>query len=189
MKRNAFTLALALCPSIVFAQVAGSISGVVTDATQAAVPEATLSLSNTQTGETRSVSSGVQGFFNFADVPRGEYTLKVNASGFRELQIGPFTLTVGQQLTLRPSLEVGTLTQTVEVQGTPPPVTTATSTVSQLVDTKRIEQLPLNGRNALQLVQLIPGVVPAGNAGQMGAVQTTFSTSGGRNIDMNFSLD
>jgi len=184
----AFVLAL-ICPTFVLAQVSGSINGVVTDATQAAVPNAALSLSNTQTGETRSAVSSVQGFFNFADVPRGEYTLKVNASGFRELQIGPFTLTVGQQLTLRPSLEVGTLTQTVEVQGTPPPVTTATSTVSQLVDTKRIEQLPLNGRNALQLVQLIPGVVPAGNAGQMGAVQTTFSTSGGRNIDMNFSLD
>jgi hypothetical protein len=92
-------------------------------------------------------------------------------------------------MTVRPKLEVGTVSETVEVRGTPPPVVTSTSSVSQLVDSRRIEQLPLNGRNALQLVALLPGVVNAGNAGQMGATQVTFSTSGGRNIDMNFTLD
>ena len=78
-------------------------------------------------------------------------------------------LTVGQQMTVHPTLELGSVSESIEVKGTPPPVTTFTSTVSQLVDTKRIEQLPLNGRNALQLVSLLPGVVPAGTAGQMGA--------------------
>ena len=67
-------LALALSPAIVFAQVAGSINGVVTDTSQAGVPNAELSLSNTQTGETRTAISSAQGFFNFADVPRGEST-------------------------------------------------------------------------------------------------------------------
>ena len=81
------------------------------------------------------------------------------------------------------------MNESVEVSGTPPPVTTASSSVSQLVDSKRIEELPLNGRNALQLVSLVPGVVSTGTAGQFGATLITFSSSGGRNIDMNFTLD
>lgn len=180
---------LAACVPACLAQIAASINGTVVDATQAAVPGANLVLTNTLTGETRQAVSSPEGYFTFLDLQRGEYTLKASAGGFRDVIIGPVTLTVGQAMTLRPRLEVGAVTETVEVTGTPPPVVTSSSSVSQLVDTQRIEQLPLNGRNALQLVQLLPGVVPAGNAGQMGAIQVTFSTSGGRNIDMNFSLD
>src|SRR5690606_37640439 len=117
------------------------------------------------------------------------YTVNIKADGIRGLQIGAVTLSVGQQLTVHTRLDVGAVAETVEVQGTPPPVVTSSSSVSQVVDSKRIEQLPLNGRNVLQLVSLIPGVINAGNGGQMGATQATFSTSGGRNIDMNFTLD
>ena len=178
---------LALSPA--GAQVTGSINGTVVDASQSAVAGAAVALTNTQTGEARHVLSSYQGYFNFTDLARGEYTIKVTASGFRELVIGPVLLTVGQQMTVHPALDVGSVRDIVEVSASPPPVTTSTSSVSQLVDSKRIEQLPLNGRNALQLVSLLPGVISAGNAGQFGATQTTFSTSGGRNIDMNFSLD
>ncbi len=171
-------------------QVAGSINGAVVDASQAwPFPALTLALTNTQTGDSRQLVSSEQGFFNFTDVPRGEYIIKLNAQGFRELIIGPVLLTVGQQMTIHPKLEVGSVSETVEVSATPPPVTTSTSSLSELVDSRRIEQLPLNGRNVLQLVSLLPGVVPAGNGGQFGAVQTTFSVSGGRNVDMNFTLD
>ncbi len=179
----------AVTPLCAWAQVSGSINGTVTDASQAIIPTARLVLRNTQTGEVRNTTSSEDGFFNFIDVARGEYSLTVTADGFRELHMGPLELTVGQQLTLRPRLEVGAVAETIEVQGTPPPVVTSSSSVSQLVDQTRIEQLPLNGRNALQLVSLIPGVINAGNAGQFGAQQQTFSTSGGRNIDMNFTLD
>ncbi|WP_031497116.1 TonB-dependent receptor [Bryobacter aggregatus] len=174
---------------MLLAQVNGSINGTVTDSTQAALPGANLVLRNTQTGETRHTQSSAEGFFNFIDLPRGEYSINVTAQGFRELHLGPLQLTVGQQLTVRPKLEIGSVSETVEVEGTPPPVVTSTSSVSQLMDSKRIEQLPLNGRNALQLVALLPGVVNAGTGGQFGATQSTFSTSGGRNIDMNFTLD
>ena len=180
---------IALLPGIALAQVSGTINGTVTDASQAAVPGAQLVLRNTQTGASRQTTSSDEGYFTFADLVRGEYKLTVTAQGFRELHLGPLALTVGQQMTVRPKLEIGTVTEAVEVQGTPPPVVTSTSSVAQLVDSKRIEQLPLNGRNALQLVALVPGVVSAGNGGQFGATQSTFSTSGGRNIDMNFTLD
>ena len=182
-------LSLTAASSIGSAQVMGSINGTVLDATQAAVPGAALVLTSTQTGDSRQLTGSEQGFFNFTDLPRGEYTVSVNAQGFRELVIGPVLLTVGQQMTIHPILDIGSVSETIEVGSTPPPVTTSTSSISQLVDSRRIEQLPLNGRNALQLVSLLPGVVPAGNGGQFGAVQTTFSVSGGRNVDMNFSLD
>ena len=145
-----------IVPLAVVAQVTGSINGTVVDTTQAAIPGAKLILLNTQTGDSRQLVTSEQGFFNFTDLPRGEYSIKVNAQGFRELAVGPVVLTVGQQMTINPRLEVGSLTESVEVQATPPPVTTSTSSVSQLVDSKRIEQLPLNGRNALQLVSLLP---------------------------------
>jgi len=182
-------LILAASPCVVRAQVNGSINGTLVDATQAAVPGALLVLRNVDTAETRQLTTSEQGYFYFADLPRGQYNIKVSVPGFRELSIGPLVLTVGQQMTVHPVLEVGTAAESIEVSATPPPVTTASSSVSQLVDSKRIEQLPLNGRNALQLVSLLPGVVPAGNGGQFGAVQTTFSVSGGRNVDMNFTLD
>src|SRR5262245_20866306 len=123
-----------LLPAIALAQVSGSINGTVTDASQAAVAGAQLVLRNTQTGESRRTSSSEEGYFTFADLSRGEYNLAVSAQGFRELHLGPLALTVGQQLTVRPKLEIGTVTEAVEVQGTPPPVVTSTSSVAQLVD-------------------------------------------------------
>jgi hypothetical protein len=68
-------------------------------------------------------------------------------------------------------------------------VTTSSSSLAQVVDSQRIERLPLNGRNALQLVALVPGVVQVARIGQFGMTQLAFEVSGGRNIDMNFSLD
>ena len=137
-------MAIAL-PTCAFAQVKGSINGTVIDSSQSSIAGATLVLSSKDTGEVRQVTSSEQGYFNFVDLARGDYTLVVKANGFRELQMGPLELTVGEQMTVRPKLEVGTLSEVVEVQATAPPVTTSTSSVSQLVDTKRIEQLPLNG--------------------------------------------
>src|SRR5215831_8675603 len=170
---SAILLVIAGVPFVAQAQVNGSINGTLVDATQAAVPEAPLVLTNTQTGETRQLSTSDQGYFYFTDLPRGEYTIRVSVPGFRQLLIGPVVLTVGQQMTVHPVLEVGTASESIEVTGSAAPVTTSTSSVSQLVDSKRIEQLPLNGRNALQLVALVPGVVNAGSGGQFGATQST----------------
>ncbi len=187
--RFTFTCLLGLVCFVSEAQITGSINGTVVDSSQSAIPGAALILRNNDTGETRQIQSSEQGFFNFIDLARGQYTINIKSDGFKEVQLGPLTLNVGQQMTVHPRLEVGAVAETVEVQGTPPPVVTSSSSVSQVVDSKRIEQLPLNGRNVLQLVSLIPGVINAGNGGQMGATQATFSTSGGRNIDMNFTLD
>jgi hypothetical protein len=77
-----------LASSNSWARVAGSINGAVVDTSQASVPGVTLTLTNTQTGDSRQLVSSEQGFFNFTDLPRGEYIVKLNAQGFRELIIG-----------------------------------------------------------------------------------------------------
>lgn len=171
------------------AQIVGSINGTVLDATGAALPEAALILTNVATAQTRQVKSSAHGYFSFTDLAAGTYRLQVTAPGFKELLLDSLTLNVGQQMTVRPILEVGSVSETISVEGTPPPVTTSSSSVSHVVDTQRIDRLPLNGRNALQLVALVPGVVQAGRMGQFGMTQLSFEVSGGRTIDMNFSLD
>ena len=179
-----------LVPLTVFSQANyGVIDGTVLDTAHAVVAKASVEVLNRQTGQSRSVTSSAAGYFQFPDLQPGQYSVRINVSGFKSLVLEPLTLTVGQRMTLRPVLEVGSVSESVEVSGTPPPVTTANSSISQVVDTQRISELPLNGRNALQLVSLAPGVVSTGTGGQFGATQQTFSASGGRNIDMNFTLD
>ena len=187
MKRLLLLACLAAASGL--AQTAGSINGTVTDSSQAVVPDAQIVLTNAGTGENREVRSSREGYFNIVDLQPGSYNLRATAAGFKTLVQGPIVLTVGQQLSMHVALQIGVVSESVQVVGTPPPVTTTSSSVSQLVDSQRIVELPLNGRNALQLVSLAPGVVSAGSAGQFGATQVTFNVSGGRNIDVNFMLD
>ena len=115
---------------------------------------AVLVLSNKETGETRQTLSSEK-VLQFVDLARGEHTLTVKSTGFRDLQIGPLPLSVGQALAVRrPRLDLGTVTEVGNVEATV--ASGVTSNMSQVVDTKRIEQPPLNGRNALQLRRPAP---------------------------------
>ncbi len=182
-------LGLWLLAQPVMAQTSGSISGVVVDPSGGVVPGAQLELTHVATARSQQRGSGADGYFTFTDLPIGRYSLRIMAEGFRQLDLDGLTLTVGQQMTVRPELTLGQLTDIIEVSSTPPPVTTSTSTVSHLVDSQRIDRLPLNGRNALQLIALVPGVVQRGRLGQFGATQLSFEVAGGRQVDMNFNLD
>ena len=173
----------------VFGQTAGSIGGVATDATHAVVPGAQATLFNLGTGQSRTVETGADGHFVFTDVNAGHYRLRVTGNGFKEMVLDNLELSVGQQMTVRPVLEIGAVSERIEVSGAPPPVATTSSSVAHLVDSRRIDRLPLNGRNALQLVALVPGVVSVGKLGQFGAMQESFQISGGRRVEMNFLLD
>jgi len=182
-------IALFLLGATLHAQGTASIDGTVVDSSDAAVPAATVALTNADTGVARTSVSSAQGYFIFNDLMPGRYTLKVASAGFKVWEQRDIVLNVDQHATLRPLLQVGAVTQTVEVSAAAPLVTTSQSSVSSLVNSSQIEELPLNGRNALQLVQLAPGVVSTGNLGQYGVVQIAFASSGGRDIDVNYSLD
>ncbi len=180
---------LAIMPRSAWSQNTGSINGTVVDASGAAVPNATLDLTDIGTSRVRSTKSSSQGYFNFPDLPPTTYRLAVSAPGFQGYVFESLRLTVGQQMSLKAPLVVGGVSQSVQVTGTPPPIDTTTASVGQLIDTKQIDNLPLNGRNALQLVFLVPGTLNAGTAGQFGATQQQFRMSGSDPNANNFSLD
>ena len=181
--------ALLFAAVLMQAQGTASIDGTVADSTQSLVPSAKVTLTNVDTGQARSASVSGQGFFTFTNLNPGKYSVKVSAAGFKNWEQNDVVLTVEQHATVHPSLELGSVSETVQVNAAPPLVTTSDSSVSTLIDIKRIQELPLNGRNALQLVGLAPGVVATGTQGQFGAQQVTFASGGGRDIDVNYSLD
>lgn len=174
---------------LLYAQGLGSIDGVIVDSTAAAVPSASIRLTDIGTGQVREAATSGEGYFDFPDLPPHQYSLTISAKGFQQFVYKSLALEVGQRLSLKPILQVGSVREVVEVTGTPPPVTTVSSSVSQQVDSERIDRLPLNGRNALQLVGLTPGALYVGTLGQFGATQVSFVVGGGRQVDMNFNLD
>ena len=188
-----FLAVLVAFPGVLGMRAAGqgtaSISGTAVDASQAAVAGGRVTLVNADTGLTRTADTSDQGFFIFTDLTPGNYALKAEKQGFKGWEQKAIVLAVGQSLTVNPRFAVGEATEQVEVTEAPPLIITSSSNISQVVDSSQIEELPLNGRNALQLVSLVPGVVSTGAAGQFGATQLTFSSSGGRDIDTNFNLD
>lgn len=180
-----FIAALSHC----VAQGTASISGTVVDASQAAVAGSQVTLTNVGTAQSRVVTSSDQGYFEFPDLPPGDYKVVVDKSGFKAWEQSTITLSVAQHITVYPMLQIGSATEQVVITAEPTFLTTDNSTLSGVVDSAQIEQLPLNGRNALQLEALEPGVVSTGTSGQFGATQVTFTSSGGRDIDTNYSLD
>ncbi len=171
------------------AQGTGSISGTVADVSSATVGGSQVTLTNTGTGQARTNTTSDQGFFEFPDLPPGSYNVTVNKSGFKAWEQSSITLAVAQHITLYPQLQVGVATEQVEITAQAAFLTTDNSSLSGVVNSEQIEQLPLNGRNALQLQALEPGVVSTGTGGQFGAQQVTFTSSGGRDIDTNYTLD
>jgi Carboxypeptidase regulatory-like domain len=178
---------LALGQSI--AQGTASISGTVADTSQAAVPGSQVTLTNNGTAQAITVTSSDQGFFEFPDLSPGEYKVTAGKAGFKVWSQSPIILSVAQHITLYPQLEVGLATEQVEVTAAAALLTTSSSTLSGVIESQEIQELPLDGRNALQLQELQPGVVSTGTGGQFGAQQLTFTSSGGRDIDTNYTLD
>lgn len=172
-----------------FGQGTASISGTTTDSSQAAVAKSQVILTDTDTGRNSVTTTSPEGYFTFPNLTPGNYSLRVEGAGFKVWQQAAIHLEVGQSISINPELSVGTQSEQVDVTAAGQLVDTSSSNISQVVNSKQIEELPLNGRNALQLVSLAPGVVSTGTSGQFGATQIGFSSSGGRDIDTNYSLD
>jgi len=186
-----FKLALAvLClafPAMLSAQATGLILGVIQDNTGAVIPGANVTAVNVLTGiETSSVSDEA-GRFNFPRMPVGNYRLEAQSEGFSTFNSSEFRLNADQSRQITAALEIGQITEVVTVEGAVAQVETTQATLQQVVDERRITELPLNGRNPIQMVMLVPGVNtgPGGVISQFGA----FSVNGARAISNNYMLD
>ena len=146
-------------PRIQAQSVTGTIVGTVLDAQGAAVPNATIAARNRDTGLERSAMSEAAGEFTITSVPAGPYDVTVSATGFRQEVHSGVTMTVGATLRVDVKLTVGDVQQKVVVTAEAPQIDTTTSELSGLVNDTSIRQLPLNGRDWLQLTSLQAGVL------------------------------
>ncbi len=154
---------LALAATTLTAQTGlGVVRGTVQDASKAVIPNAKVTLTNTETGLARNSDTNAAGIYYFGGVPIGPYTLVVESSGFKKWE-GTLKLQAGQTAVVDPAMEVGSLESTVEVTGAAPVVTTQGAQVSDTKDALRIHNLPLNGRQITNLFDLTPGVEGGGN--------------------------
>src|SRR5262252_4189396 len=185
MRRSASQLLFVLLSAVFvfspnYAQVpTGALAGAVTDATGAVVPNAVVTLTNKETGATRTVESNSEGLYSAPSLPAGEYELKVVAKGFSAL-IRTATVQTGSTTTVNVSLQVGQTSEILTVTGaTATTINYESNTVQGVVTRQQIDSLPLNGRSFLNLAQLEPGVtVNPGNPAQFNA-QFNVSVLGG----------
>ena len=135
------------------------LSGTIQDNSGAAVPGASVTVEQVGTGYKQQVKSGEAGEYLFPSLPVGEYQLTVEMTGFNTYLQKGIALQVGQATTQQIKLVVGTVTQQVTVEGNTNQVTTDDAAITQVIDQKSMESMPLNGREAQQLVFLVPGAV------------------------------
>ena len=191
----AFVILLAC--SVAHAQApTGVITGSVTDSTGAVVPGATVTLTNLSTNNQRVVESNEAGAYTLPSLPPGTYDLRVESEGFSAQERSNINLQVGQTARLDFALQVGEVTEVVEVVGGAPVLDSETTELGTVIENKRILELPLNGRNYLQLASLIPGATsdgPASSQGQqrMGGSRNGFALNvAGQRVHYNhYSLD
>jgi hypothetical protein len=184
------SLCLFLMTAVSFAQVGtqASLTGTVTDTSGAAVAGAQLTITNLATHESTQTTSDGRGNFQILALPQGLYKASVKAPGFSSWEIARVQLTVGDQSRLAPVLRVGASTETVRVQGTSSLMQTESPTLETVVQMQQIRELPLDTRNPLALVALVPGMVYQGTT--VGSFRDTFVQGQGmRNYKTNFQLD
>ena len=143
--------------STAFCQTA-SVTGRVTDPTGAVVPQASVAVQATESGVSTTVQTNDQGYYNFPSLLPGIYNLTVNKTGFKPLRETQLKLTVQQAARIDLVLEVGAVTETVDVNAQAVLLDSESSTVGQVVGNKQVAELPLLGRNPYALAMLVPGV-------------------------------
>ena len=188
-------MAALLVPSHLYAQGFGSLSGAVSNPTGAVLPNASVTFVNEATSFKREAKTDAQGLYVIPSLPPATYTLIVEATGFSKFTHPGLTVLADQALKADANLQLQQASQSVTVEAAPPQVDTTTSTLNEVVDQKRIVDLPLNGRNAAALTQLVAGAVNAPSGGADQGIYKTFpaavtpSVNGSRANQTNYNLD
>ena len=183
---------LALVPGLAAAQTTGSISGTVVDASKAVVPGVTLTVTNLNTGLERVHVSDEQGRYRALNLPPGLYRLAASLQGFGTVIRDQLTVELNRDLLVNIEMAVGNLAEQVTVAGETAAVSIGSTTTGGVVTTQQIAELPLNGRNFMQLATLQPGVITsrasaADQTGGFGEVQ--LSIGGARPEQTGYLMD
>src|SRR5215831_7914152 len=173
-----------------------SLFGTVSDPASAVVASAKVSVTNVSTGLSRSAVTDASGGFVFPLLPVGAYNLRVEQPGFHKYERRNILLQANENIRVDVTLEIGNITESVTVDALTAQVDTRAATLNHTVDSKRVVELPLNGRNPADLVLLAPGVTPVGgNTGDQGSAawrprgQKEITVNGSRNNNLRYTLD
>ncbi|MBC8166224.1 MAG: TonB-dependent receptor, partial [Bryobacteraceae bacterium] len=171
----------------------GSVVGVVTDAQDATVAGAKVTARNIGTNVAAETVTNDQGYYEFPLLQAGRYSLSIEKAGFQSTRSDEFVLSTGTRPRLDFRLQIGSVTETVQISAAAPLINSTTNDLGVVMTTAKIEDLPLNGRNFQQLVGLQPGVLntPPGSVGGRGGIEFNGSPSYGNNllldgVDMSF---
>ncbi len=149
-----------------------SVAGTVTDASGAVVPGAAVVLADTERGSERQASTNESGNYAYPDITPGVYSLRVTSDGFAGREVTDLAVQIGQRAVVNVELTVGQVTEVVTVEAAAVLLETESNAIGTVVDSERVNELPLNGRNFLQLALLAGGTAPsegrASFAGQIG---------------------
>lgn len=179
-----------LAGSPAFAQVdMGSLQGTVLDSSGAVIPNAKVSLTSQATNLTVTTKSNASGVYIFTPIRIGQYTVTAEAPGFAKTVQSNLTVNVQQQLVVNLTLKPGAVTQTVEVTGAPPALQTQDASVGQVVNSRSVNNLPLNGRNFTFLAQIVAGVNTPQADTRGNAATGAFSANGERPAQNDYLLD
>lgn len=174
-----------------WAQATGNISGYIKDPSGGSVPGVAVTALMKEQGTSREAKTDEQGFYSFVGLLPGHYDVSFKAPGFETLVRSDVEVTVGQFVRLDAGLTVGAVQAQVNVGAAAPLVDTESSTLSGLIDDRRVVDLPLNGRNIMGLAQILPGVTNVSAPQSMGDARggPTMDVNGGRpNMNL-FTLD
>jgi hypothetical protein len=176
--------------------VSGTILGFVKDSSGAVMPGVTVTLVNAGTGFSRTVVTDAAGEYTAPLIPTGTYTVSAEITGFNKLSKTNVLLGVDQKVRIDLALELGAMTEVVEIQAETPLLQTSSSELGTTVVEEQIKTLPLNGRNFVSLTRTVPGVlrgIPGANIDGAGSLawraSAAFSANGMRPRDNNYMLD
>jgi hypothetical protein len=160
-----FSLAFAYLILPVQAQTTyGSLAGTVTDPSGGVIPGAAITLANLGTSEKRTTATDSVGTYRFANLLPGQYRVDVEITGFKHLTREPVNIEVGAAIRIDLALQVGAVDEVVEVSSQTPLLQSESASLSQVVESRTVTEMPLNGRNVMNLIALTPGVIPQGSS-------------------------
>ena len=188
LRQKALITLIAL-PALALAQsFTASVRGVVTDASNSAIPGAKVTVTDVDRNVSQKVTTDTAGRYVFTALPPGNYSLGVESAGFSKYSRAAFPLQVQQQATIDVELSVDAIATSVSVESSATLLNTTSATLGQVVENKYILSLPLAGRAPLALVALTPGLTPS-NLNPGGQSNTNFTANGNRNSSADVLVD
>ncbi|PYR79651.1 MAG: hypothetical protein DMF86_03140 [Acidobacteria bacterium] len=182
----ALAAVLILCTSgVVYGQIdRASLNGTVTDSSRAVLADARVDLVSRDTGLKRTVATGPTGVYSITGIPIGMYDLTISRTGFRTFEVKSVQLFVGETRTVDAELQVGAVSEELQVEATAAPLEISNARVGTVLEHQQLEEIPVNGRNWATLEIFAPGAINAGRGGQ----QDIRFVGRGRD-DNNFTFD